>query len=284
MSLAEAIPSPPFKESPFKWRLAVRACEPEQWLQVDDAREADLVEKDRILATRFAESVAWVPGSEPAAAEVAGLVDADLARRGVRVPPETARSTDAPHPIERAARSVQEDLCVLERQPEGWVLTSAAVCFPTRWDLAEKIGTSMAAIHVPVPRYEADVGELVDRFFDRMRPGSIVWRPNWSLVTDPALRLEVEHREAPAPLPADPGESLWLRMERQTLRRLVDNPDAICFTIRIHRWPVHEVIETVADAGFVAELAAMPIDVADYKNVEGMRHDLLDWIAARGSQ
>ena len=55
------------------------------------------------------------------------------------------------------------------------------------------------------------------------------------------------------------------------MRRLERTPDALVFTIRIHRWPLGEVLETNALA---TELRALPVDVATYKILDHWRHEL----------
>lgn len=266
-TFTEVIPISLFAKGGFRWRLATRGLAPEGWLQFDDAYRTYLAEKHRVLRAHRADALAFVPGSEEPAAEIADLVAAELTERELPLPPDRA----AQHPLEWSARGVQEDLCLLERGAAGWRLTAAAVCFPTRWSPADKIGLGLRAIHDPVPRYE-DIADTVDRFFDRLRPGSLVWRPNWSLVGDDRLRLPVEDRQAPTAV-LDPIDELWMRVERQTIRRLVDHPDAAVFTIRVHRWPLIDVLDSV-DAGLEEELRTMPIDVAAYKNIDEWRGHL----------
>jgi hypothetical protein len=171
-----------------------------------------------------------------------------------------------------AARRIHEDLVVMERRDGAWVMTAGVVCFPTRWRPSEKIGHTMAVIHEPVPRYD-DIATAVDRFFDRLQPGRLAWRANWSVVGDAALRLEADDRQAPRSLPADPDRDLLLRVERQTVRRLERTPDALVFTVRIHRWPLGEVLGEI-DQALAAQLRALPVDVATYKNLDHWRHEL----------
>lgn len=271
LTLGEVVPTTLFHDAPFRWRVASRALGPDAWLQFDpDTLAAELAEKDRILASD-ADALVVTPGSEAAAREVRDLV-ADL----------VGESLDDPehHPLEAAARRVHEDLVVMERRDGAWVMTAGVVCFPTRWSPAEKIGQSMAAIHDPVPRYD-DIAGAVDRFFDRLQPGRLAWRANWSVVGDAALRLDVTDRQAPAALPADPDRDLLLRVERQTIRRLERTPDALVFTIRVHRWPLSEVVAEI-DRTLAAELRALPTDVAVYKNLDEWRHDLAAYLDGEG--
>jgi hypothetical protein len=274
LSFAEVVPVSLFVEGGFRWRLSTRGLAAEEWLQFDDAYDTYLAEKSRVLREHRADALAVLPGSELASAEVADLIADALTITGRPLPLGRPQQ----HPLEWAARCVQEDLCLLERDSSGWRLTAAAVCFPTRWSAAEKIGLGLRAVHEPVPRYD-DIADTVDRFFDRLRPGSLVWRPNWSLVGDDRLRLPVEDRQAPTDL-ADPLGELWMRVERQTIRRMVDHRDAALFTIRVHRWPLTEVLADV-DVGLADELRTMPSDVAEYKNIDEWRSRLAATLVGR---
>ncbi len=277
LSFADVVPVALFPAQGFRWRLATRGLSADAWLQFDDTCTTYLAEKRRVLQEHRDDAIAVVPGSEVAAVELADLVADALTAAGRQLPPGRAEQ----HPIEWAARGVQADLCLLERDEAGWRFTAAAVCFPTRWSPAEKVGLGLRAVHDPVPRYD-DIAETVDRFFDRLRPGALAWRPNWSLVGDDRLRLPVDDRQAPAEV-VDPVGELWMRVERQTIRRLVGHPNAVVFTIRVHRWPLTDVLDDV-DTGLAHELRTMPSDVADYKNVEEWRSRLVATLARWSSE
>ncbi|MEM8706470.1 MAG: DUF3445 domain-containing protein [Actinomycetota bacterium] len=271
LTLAEVVPTRLFHDGPFRWRVASRAVAADQWLQFDASTlDDDLAEKRRILAAPL-DAFVTTPGSEAACAEVHDLVA--VACGGQRLDPDV-------HPLLAAALRIHEDLVVMEKRDGAWTMTAGVVCFPTRWSPAEKVGKPMAAIHEPVPRYD-EIGEAVERLFDRLQPGRIAWRPNWSVVGESALRLDVGDRQAPAGMPTDPDHELHLRVERQTIRRLEHTPDALVFTIRIHRWPLHEVLEQIG-AELAGELRLLPDDVAAYKNLDDWRLDLAAHLDAQG--
>jgi len=272
--IADALGTSPFDGREFRWRMGVKAIESTGWLQIDRHREADLLEKERLLAGRFDEVAAFIDASRIAESEVLGLVVDALAASNISM----SRHIDS-HPLVTAGRNIQEDLCILEKREAGWVLTGGMVCFPTKWSLTEKIGLPIGEIHAPVPGIEA-ISETIDRFFDRMSPGSIVSRSNWSLTDEDSLRLEPTRPQAPAAMPADPSTDLWLRVERQTLRKLLTE-NAICFTIRIHRWVLGEVVDQLPAPELSATLAGMPLDIATYKDIDGFRDDLIDWLNGR---
>ncbi|MEZ5246803.1 MAG: DUF3445 domain-containing protein [Acidimicrobiales bacterium] len=278
LGLRDVVDHSPFPGTPFRWRMGVRNLAVENWLQIDDRRALDLLEKDLLSLRHPEQTFVARAGSEASAREVVDLVAESLAHHG-----HTLR-TGARHPLDTAARSVQEDLCLLERDMGGdiprWRLTAGSVCFPTRWDLRSKLGCTLTEIHAPVPGYAAQVGAHVDRFFDRMVPGALASRLNWSVVGEATRRLEPRDRQAPMVLPANPGTDLFVRIERQTLRRLVHH-DAIVFGIRIHVWSLGQVAEDLPGSALAEMLDAMPLDVARYKDLDGLRGELAKWLRNR---
>lgn len=277
--------------------MAIRILHNEaRYLEPDAELEADLREKRRLLAERHADVLAELPESRPAQAEVLRLVVAALeshhaaryerreggfALRGAAV--HVPLGHDAVAPLERAGSLVQEDFCVMERSRAAWRLTAGCVCFPTRWHLAPKLGQSLEALHEPVPGYADRLAASADRFFDRLPVGRIVWRTNWSLVDDPALFLPPGYR-SPS-LPADPvtagnaGDRVFLRMERQTLRRLPQT-DAVLFGIRVYRNPLRDFRrDPEAARGLWGALATMEEPLQRYKSLCGLRPAALDYLA-----
>jgi hypothetical protein len=121
---------------------------------------------------------------------------------------------------------VQEDLCVLEKR-DTWRLTAACVCFPSRWNLREKIGQTLDTIHEPIPGYAEQLASPTTSVFDRLTPERSFWRLNWTLLDDPTLHQPTSTRRSP-----EGDLSQWFfRVERQTIRALPDT-GAVVFTIR----------------------------------------------------
>ncbi len=218
------------------------------------------------------------------------------------------------HPLDLAGRLVQEDLCLMQAPGRGeaadagapagaeqaaaaaaeaeagaeagadagaYRLTAASLCFPTRWALAEKLGRPMAAIHAPVPFYAEKLARPVDRFFARMKPERPVWRLNWSLTDDPELFQPSGHSRpdlATDITPDNAGARLFLRVERQTLRRL-PRSGAICFGIRVYQNPLRDLqAEPATAARLAAAVRELPESVAFYKSVRVFRAPLLAYL------
>ena len=95
---------------------------------------------------------------------------------------------------------------------------------------------------------------------DRISDEMIGARTGWSLTACSDLGLDHEKQV----VKKDPSE-LIVRVERQTLRR-IPNSDAIAFTIRIHRWPLH-VIRDDSDLAndLLTSLKQLPDEIKTYK-------------------
>ena len=218
-------------------RMGLVRLEEGEWLWP----EFDSAARRAAFAAR-PDGVVVCPGAEAAAVEAAAMV---------------AGCDD----LGEAAQKVWEDLCVLEAEDpaEGpYRLTAAAVGFPTDWRLQEKMGQPLMAIHAPIHGYAEQLSRGVDHFFRTLKAGEIYGRSNWFVVAndnlrylpqgDPAERFaHVTERNA--------GESLFLRCERQTLRRMPQS-GAVLFTIGIAVEPLGKVSTALLDriAGAVTDL------------------------------
>ena len=143
--------------------------------------------------------------------------------------------------LEGAARSAWEDMCLLTRWPDeaAYRLVGAAVAFPTDWRIADKLGHPMIALHTPIHGYAEQIGGAVDRFMAKLKPGRIYGRCNWFVSPASALRWiagppEQDFAHVTA---GNAGETLFVRSERQTLRKLPET-GAIAFTIGIYVAPL----------------------------------------------
>lgn len=270
----------------------LRSLDLQSWIEIDEHLERELALKETLLQQRHADVFASLPESEPGQQEALDLLVTHLLEH---FPQHYQREGDRLHnlatgrtghlsdfqvaPLDLAGRLVQEDFCLMQSAPEGYVLSAASVCFPSRWLLAEKMGRPMGQIHVPVPGYEEKLRSPVNRFFEQIRSDRPVWRLNWSIVDSPDLFL-LHSREAVPDLNAtNAGEKLWIRVERQTLRRLSRSGD-ILFTIRtyVHSLKVLEA-EPTAARGLAAAVQQVFPDMQRYKTLLPIKEVLLNYLA-----
>ena len=255
----------------FRHRLGTFPVDIANWLPSDAETELTINLKKKLLSTRRDEVVGLQPGGDEVAQEAAHLVSqwagVELATIGI----------DA---LVEASLLVADDLAVLQpvKSQDGsekLLLNAAVVCCPSRWMLAEKMGHDMFTVHAPVAKYAEHVGAAVDTYFQRLTVEKPVWRSNWIIQDHPAL---FQPQVPSASLVKTPDE-LWIRMERQTLRRL-PKTGGILFTIRGYQQPLPEYLSRSKQIAqnIRTMLERLPDDVAQYKSVLKYRPAIMNWI------
>lgn len=243
--------------------------------------------KRELLSERNSELFSALPGSEAAQQEVLDLLLEHLPRR---FPKSFAREGDRlinhrtgetwtldewrNRPLDLAGRWVQEDLLVLLPSADGiYHLVAGSLFFPLYWRLADKLGRPLGQIHAPVPGYDQALERPMDNFFARLQPDHPGYRLNWSILDTPELFLGTLHHY---PIPADitaanAGDRLWIRVERQTLRRLPQS-GGVPFTVRTYTYPLAILQQyPEAAAGLVKTIAQIPPDMQRYKSIAPIR-------------
>lgn len=258
---------------PFRWTVGTRAVPIRQWLHIDDTRHELMAAKDQVLHNDEAAAVITTPAGRPGAIELLTTVVDQLRQFHTRdfsvtddaiVDLSSSRRTSllGDDPLATLARALPEDFCILTcDDDQSWVMTAAAVCFTSRWNLASKIGRNLSEIHEPVPGYQDRVAGAVDHLINRLGPDQVLQRSNWTLLDTAELHLPEPAQQAAAS--EDVWDLKWLRIERQSLRRLTET-GSVVFTIDTR---VHHVDELdPADRRKLHEaVTATPHDIAVYK-------------------
>ncbi len=289
----------PYDGSHKLFTIGVKPLDPAEWIDVDDKLLAYLDEKDR-LAERVPEKIFVAePGTEAAQAEVLTLLADHLPQRfpdiyqrlgpQIDIIPAFRRvRLDTPYPpLLVGGGLVQEDLVLMRRGDNGWRLAAAHLCFPSSWRLHEKFGKALQEIHAPVPDFGRDTrnATIIERMFDNLRTEQPVMRWNWSLHADDALHHP--HSAGQWRFGDEKIDSLFFRLERQTLRRLPQSGD-ILFTIRIYLDPL-ATMEQQANAdelarALISQLRAYNPAQLDYKGLTLERDRLITHLEAIASR
>lgn len=292
----------PYDGSAKPFAIGLKPLDPQDWIEVDDLLGDYLAEKDRLYAEIPEKVFMAESGTEAGQREVLEiLVDflparypesyrrdgSEMTISGGADGPDRIVQLDAGEPpLKTASRLVQEDLVLMRKGADGWRLAAASLCFPSSWSLAEKFGRPLHEIHRPVPEFGPGTrsAELIERMFDKLQ-GQAVWRLNWSLAAEPSLYLPLSQdartERAGAVLSrfgADPTASAFIRVERQTLRKMPLSGD-ILFTIRIYVDPMRVLLShpdraTLA-AGFADQLAGLDEAQMAYKGLHNDRDRLI---------
>jgi hypothetical protein len=219
------IPHAPWADPPYDFQIGLRVISEAEWLEGGDAEAA---RKTGLLLNDG--PIVWgeTPDSRAGQAEVLALVEQATGGRG---------NAEAP-PLWAASLLCADDLCLMQRDEAGqWRLTAASLTQPTFFTVPDALGKSLAQIHGPVPGFAERFGARVERMFDAVQPEVIMERRNWTVINSAEAYLPspgpVRARLPDLPL-AEAGQGLFLRVERQTVRKLAGG-GGVVFTIRAWR-------------------------------------------------
>ena len=293
----------PYVAGTFRWRLALRPLELDDWIQIGHDYDHEMDRKSWVLDNHYDTAVAVLPGIEHEAANVlASIVDHltttwpdwfevrdgrifNLHRDESFAIAPGPDGEWAEHPLSVAGRLIQEDLALLVERDGRLVFGGGTVCFPNRWDLTSKLGLTMAEVHAPVSQLNEQLERPIDDFFTRLSDDKPFWRLGWGVLdTDDLYQPLDGTASTPPPIPAvgDPStpDRLYLRVERETLRRY-SSPKCVLFTIRTYIRPLSHLAERPEDAARLADaLANLPDDVADYKKISDLSAAARHWLTA----
>ena len=296
----------PFENPPFRLSMGLLKIPEAEWFEIFDLQERaqQIAEKRKLLANYHKNVFMADPSAMTASTEVFNLmlkhlpaIHPELYSRGENTIKlkshkmfdgdewSTDLKTNGIHPLDLAARLVQEDLIIMfppEEKKSGWWLAAGSVAFPSRWSLKEKFGKTMDIIHTPVPFYKEQLQVPTNNFFDSMPFDEIYSRRNWSLHDNPSLRQDgtksIDERPQNHITSVNAGENLWLRVERQTLRKL-KGTGAILFTIRIHLRQLKYVVKFEGIANRIAKaLSALPPEMQAYKQTDTFADSVQDYL------
>ncbi|SMR72863.1 Protein of unknown function [Aliiroseovarius halocynthiae] len=208
---------------------------PGEWLLIDDAycmqmshrlflmqEHADCVHKLSEQARPAAEELL-----DTVLAELAETEGFDVHEECVLCPDGRQADLDRGQPLLTLGTLVQEDFVLMQKSGDEHIMTGAILCFPASWSLDQKFMKTLDKIHDPVSEYTPDIARRVQRVFDGIQVGRPMWRANHLFYNDPELfqpRREEDRRGFDACHPR------WLRVERQTMKRL-PTTGAVVFSI-----------------------------------------------------
>jgi hypothetical protein len=263
-----AQPAPYDHPEAHRFRIGLAPIPVSAWFEGPyDPRDGDPAAR-KTATFAAAPTLCWgeTDGSQAGQAEVLALMTEHLRRA-------PARDDDAP-PLRRAALLVDDDLCLMEKRDGEWTLTAASLCAPSFFSALDAVGKPLSALHAPVTGFGERLLPRVARIFDTLAADTIVERRNWSVVASGDLFTpDAAPVRARQPLigPEDAGRELYLRMERQTLRRLPQT-GGLLFTIRIWRHPLEALRVqperlTAFAAAWTRVMADEGRDFRDYKGL-----------------
>ncbi|TAQ90298.1 hypothetical protein B7494_g1387 [Chlorociboria aeruginascens] len=273
--------------------MGLKRFDKSKWLTIDSNYMPEHLIRLELLQNSLPTVVQCLPGSEPACYELLDHVTSFLTSQFPRhfsIVPSTYTSppsirnhiTNETHiigrqcsnPLETCARLTMEDLSILIEDPESGEhrLMASATLFPAGWKLQERIGTTMAAVHGPVPRWKENFSGHINLYFAHITAKSSMERQSFFVQTTAKL-FQDEPEGAPSTPPKI--EDIYVRRERQTFMRL-SKSSALVFTVRTFMQKlVHLDIEEVR--AFEQQVRGWDKEMAAYKGVGVWGDVALNW-------
>lgn len=260
----------PFIKHPDIVSMATSPLDMQQWIEPDENFERYYQNKIQLQLTAAKHIYAVLDGSEAAQQELRDRLLNHLTSHFPDSYQLTTNKTLQYHGhsqidadkanLWHTSLWVQEDLCILQDIDNEYRLTAASLCAPSDWNLQEKIGQPISAIHSPVPELNRKIGKQINHLFDKLSPLRPYQRFNWSLKDSNQLAL-FPGAERPQ------LDGLFVRVERQTLTRL-PKTNAIAFTIKVYNYPL-ELVAQVKGAlpALKAAIDQLSASEAQYKNL-----------------
>ena len=270
----------PVDGKPDRMHVGARALDLTKWIEINSDYEIDLAQKHDLLTKKHDEVFVSIPLGDAGSREVLELLTEHLPRIFPERWPNEVSVDPNLHPLEAASLLVQEDLCVMSQVGNDWILSAASLCFPSRWDVREKIGKNLLGIHGPVPHYAETIGAATQNIFDKLTVERPVWRVNWTVMDSGELHQPTAVRSPDAMdiTSSNIEESLYFRRERQTLRKLPDSGD-ILFTIRTYSDTFAQVVKQFPDfrQHIGTTIAGSTPQLVDYKGWANILNELQSW-------
>ena len=280
----------PYKDGKGGVDIGLKPIEEFSWLEIDKLFSQEISQKKELYKTKRDQVLITPPDSIDIQKEVLDtLIDhlknfhSDLYEINkdcieVRNNREIFEFKNFKNPLELASLLVQEDLIIMKpKETEEYFLESASLCAPTRWSLKEKFRQSLSDIHKEVPGYLEKIDSRVNNIFKNLPDEKIFERFNWSIFDSPELFQPIGSKSLVEISNTKP-EELFLRVERQTIRRL-HKSRSILFTVRVH---VDSIISILGNKELIVDLTKalqnLDEDMKSYKVIQPFENKLINWL------
>lgn len=295
----------PYLNAGAAFEIGLKPMDPAQWLDVGPDHAAFMAAKRARLAGCPPLYYRSLERSHAAQAELLGLAVAHLLdRHGDAFAGDERVLADridgsrhdlgagGREPLDLLGAIVEEDFVLFGREEGRDIVIAASNAYTSSGRIVSCVGRDMHFAHEPVPGLNASLAARIDRVIGNVQADKPVVRFNW-FVTPIASRLfpEGSHaanveagEEAARVLRADhrkAGDTLWLRVERQTFLRLPET-GALAFGIHTYSDPLSVIAE---DRDSLAALHRLLGDYSDerlaYGGMLATRGAIMQWIGDR---
>ena len=251
----------------YEFGFGMRRGQDDRWFRWDGWDRTAVEERRHWLAHTREACAVWSPETDPLLEEALRLFPTSGS-------PMNSGASGIERGIELSHRW-EPDWLLLHRNSEGeYQLSGAVVCFPSSWDVREKLGRSVTDVHSIVPTLNASLGGRIRSFLARMPDGCVFERENWGLAATGDRNAHPD-RGLPRLGAGATLDRTWLRLEHQAFRSLPQS-QGLLFVLQIDVIRLDELLsDPKSKTDFARMLSTMPPEVAEYKGVMSARRSLM---------
>ena len=160
-------------------KIGLNPISESKWLEIDDKFGEEIRLKEELLTTNRSEVLQIIEGNEDEQSEALNSIvdhlqkyhsekyifneDSIYAKRT----DDLYKFNEFKNPIELASLLIQEDLVLMSPKEDKFYLEAASLSAPSHWSLKEKFSKSLMDLHEGVPNYKEDIGQRVDKIFNK---------------------------------------------------------------------------------------------------------------------
>ena len=259
-----------FPDADHRWLMGLRPGNAADFFASRDATGSVCAERAQFLADDADKYAVLLPEAESALHDTV-----ELARTfGVSID----QSLSASEQLLALGRAWESDFVWMHAAANGvHRLIGGVVCFPSFWDVREKLGRPMSEIHEPVPGLNAALGQKIETFLAALVP-EVAWtREIAGYCRDSVLNHHPTRQFRPLDATVTTDE-FWIRIEHQLLQRLAPS-GSILFGIRVEVFPLASLLADSQTANRLARvLSTMSPAAAAYKGLANARAQIVDLI------
>jgi hypothetical protein len=295
----------PYRFAAADFQLGLRPIRPESWILIGAGHAERMRQKCERLDNHRHFYYRTLPNSLPAQRELRERVMAHLAAdhpQSFETSGSVVRSLitgqtldlddDSTEPLMQVSYLIEEDFMLLEEVGDTVQITAASNTYSSSGRLVASVGQDMEWAHEPVPQLTRKLGKKINRVLGSIHPATPCERFNWQITPlatvffphdDPHAANAAAMHEVLAELrrvPACAGEFLWIRVERQTLRRLPDS-NAVAFSLHTYSDPLSSVQSDVESVRAIWTLLNNYSEERwKYSEMDIVREPLMIWLEA----
>jgi hypothetical protein len=295
----------PYRWSAADFQLGLRPIRPENWILIGAGHAEMMRQKCERLTNHGHSYYRTLPTSLPAQRELRERIVAHLVSdhpksfekigsvvRSLITAQTLDLDDDSTEPLMQVSYLIEEDFMLLEDIGGNIQITAASNAYSSSGRLVGSVGHDVEWAHEPVPQLTRKLGGKINRVLGSIHAATLCERFNWQITpmasvffphNDPHAANAAAMREVFVELRRDParaGEFLWIRVERQTLRRLPDS-NAVAFSLHTYSDPLSSMQSDVESVRAIWTLLNNYSEERwKYSEMDIVREPLMTWLDA----